>query len=88
MRDRRSEENKAGLSFERRFVRPAGAEAFLFFSLGRLRGGVAGILRSRHFKTRKKGLSSERWSLYPAGTEAFIFFNLGRLRGGRQMGAC
>ena len=39
MRDGRSEENKAGLSFERRFVCPAGTEAFLFFSLGRLRGG-------------------------------------------------
>ena len=82
------ERMKQGLSFERRLLRPAGAEVFIFFNLGRLRGArQMGELALLVFLERmKQGLSFERRLLRPAGAEVFIFFNLGRLCGGRSKG--
>ena len=66
-----------------------GEGAFLFLSLGRLRGGrqMGGFALSVFLGRVKQGLSLERWLLRPAGAAAFLFLSLGRLRGGRQMGA-
>ena len=68
---------------------PAGTEAFLYFSLGRLRGGrqMDGLALLVFLERMKQGLSLEKRLVCPAGTKVFIFFNLGRLRRG-QMGAC
>ena len=77
------EKAKQGLSFEWRLVCPAGTGAFLYCSLGRLRGErLRARLRADALKKTKQGLSLERWLLCPAGTGALLCFSLGRLRGG------